>query len=168
MNYTIIAFVISMIILSAYAVSSLVLEVEYTPKAKLEALDYIVCVNALVVAQNGGSLGKALSKGFKLAGLRVSYTIKEFVLRKDLKKLVVLVNHSYTVVVVRVELGLKVLEVEEGYGPAGFQRIYVVEVWSDRPVVLKGGVVVGQEGSTYTVRTSGRVCDLRGLCVEVP
>lgn len=166
MNFTVIASIISILIIAFYASSShdRLYNIEYVPLSKLEALDYIVAVNALA----SGDVEHMLSEGFRNAGLDVSYRIDEEVLRKDLKRLIMTVDHGYVKVNISVELGLRLLRNESRLTPSGVEYIYLVMVWADRPVALKGIDIVSVNGSNYIGWTSGMVCDNRGICVEVP
>ena len=165
MNFTITASIISILIIALYASShNRLYSIEYTPFSKLEALDYIVVVNALA----SGKVDPTLSKGFVVVGLKVKYTIKEKTLRKDVKRLALTIDHGYVKIDVSAFLSLKVIKDESGLTPSGIKHIYLVEVLADRPVWLKGLDIVSVNGSNYVGWTSGRVCDNRGICVEVP
>lgn len=91
MNFTITASIISILIIVLYASShNRLYNIEYTPFSKLEALDYIVVVNALA----SGKIDPMLSKGFVEAGLKVKYTIREKTLNKDVKRLAITIASS--------------------------------------------------------------------------
>ena len=68
----------------------------------------ILCANALA----SSDVEHMLYEGFRNAGLDVSYRIDEKVLRKDLKRLVLTVDHGRVKVSISVELVLRLLRNE--------------------------------------------------------
>ena len=165
MNFTILAALFSALVIAYFSLSvAPYLELGYTPMEKVEALDYLLALNALVVAQYGGSAESYLRAAPESYGI-VSFTVRELVVSPRHKKIVVVFVHSNFNVTVTVELGLEVLGTEASVTPSGNVTTYIARVWSDSPVVLRGCSVVDWGRGYVVVETRGEVCDNRGLCV---
>jgi len=164
MNFTIVASIISLILLSWFLlnINPPLIVLDYTSLEKIEALDYIAVVNALVYAQNGGSFSQFLRRE-----VNCSFTIKELVVKSDCKKATVLFNHEFTVVNITVYLKIELIQELIQYTPSGELNILIVKAYSDRPVEFKGGDLLNSNGSCFILKTRGIISDNRGLVVKV-
>jgi len=140
-------------------------ELGYTPLEKIEALDYLVALNALVSEQKGGRAKAYMDSVKALYGYK-SYKIVELKNESDWKKITVAFNHGYANITVTVELRLETLRTLEILTPAGNLTLYIARVVRDRFVSLEGCKVLRRSEGEALVETLGEVCDSRGLCVS--
>ena len=164
MNFTAAAAVIATLMIAALtlSLSTPPTVIGYTPRAKLEALDYIAVVNALAHAESGGGF-----TGFLEGEVNADITVLSLNLSRCEKSAVVVLNHGWANVTVKAYLRLIVLEKRTEFSGGQNLTVYRVRVESDRPVELHFNVSATSLGNgEFLVSYPFRVSDNRGLWVE--
>lgn len=155
MNFTAAAILMSVLLISVYAVSitPAVMRLGYTSLKKIEAEDYVAAVNALAYAVMGGEASEVLPE---------SCTVRSLVLESGEKRIRVECLHGWFRT--ESEAYLKATIVDSEYKHP--YTIYKVEVEADRPVVLSFNATAYMEEGLWIVYGSFRIVDNRGLVVE--
>ena len=170
MNFTTVAHILAfLIVVAAVATAPIsVTVVEYQPIKLVKAVDYAAVCYALTVAQEGGSFTGALSDFLSKAYREPpSYTVVEYELKPNLKKAVVEFDHGWIKLKIEVFLGLKVKSTLVDYSSGRPETVYVVEVSSDRPVVLSwAGGAERINATCWRAEPPIRAVDSRGLEVR--